>query len=484
MTVLHYVGAGTGEPALLPTRGLDLLRRAGVVLAEAPLPPALTSALRDDVVLLERGVGAAAVHRLPPGAGLLVRWVLGDPFARRDVLEEIRAAASEGLSFEVVPPLPAALAAAVHAGVPLVGDLLVGGDAGAGRSFQEEAGHRAAVVQDGGLLLLPLEARQLEEAAGALIRAGVGPGEPALAVFQPALPDQRAVSGTLEELPAAVRRTGSDGPCVLIVGRETGTRGPLAWFEKRPLLGRRIVVTRPREQAASLEARLAELGAVPVRAPMIRIAPPPEPGPLRAAAEDVERFDWIVFTSVNGVSRFWQALRGAGKDARALGGARLACIGPATAKALATQGVRADVVPAAYVAESLLEAMVAQGVAGARVLLPRAAGARSVLPAGLSSAGASVVEVEAYRAIPDEAGAAELRGLLEGGRLDAVTFTSSSTVERFVDAVGPGTGRAIVACIGPVTAATARALGLDPEIVAEEHTVEGLLEALTRWPGW
>ncbi len=249
--------------------------------------------------------------------------------------------------------------------------------------------------------------------------------------------------------------------------------------DPKPLAGRRVVVTRPRAQASDFMAWLAAQGAEAVAFPAIRIVPPPDPAPLARAAAEARSFDWLVFTSVNGVERFCEALTKAGLDSKALSRARVAAIGPATAAALRQRGMRVDVVPERYVAESVVDALAAAGELRARrVLLPRAAGAREVLPQRLAQLGALVTEVEAYRAVADADAATDLRGRLATGTIDAVTFTSSSTVRSFVEAVGTELGGAAVACIGPVTADTARELGLPVTIVATEHTIPGLENAL------
>lgn len=252
--------------------------------------------------------------------------------------------------------------------------------------------------------------------------------------------------------------------------------------DERPLSGKRVVVTRARAQAADFIAWLETQGAEAIAFPTIRIVAPADPKPLAAAATRAGDYDWIVFTSVNGVEHFWAALSEAGLGTRALAGVRLAAIGPATADALAAHGVLADVVPQEYVAEAVVAAVTAAAdVRGARILLPRAAEARDVLPDELRAAGGSVDDVEAYRTVAESGdAAAEMERRLRAGEIDVVTFTASSTVRGFVDSVGTEIAGAIVACIGPITAGTARELGLDVAVVAEEHTIPGLEAALLR----
>jgi uroporphyrinogen III methyltransferase/synthase len=236
---------------------------------------------------------------------------------------------------------------------------------------------------------------------------------------------------------------------------------------------------RAREQAGELVRLLEARGASVRELPMIRIEPPADPGPLRRAVRSVDSFDWVVFLSVNGVEGFWRELRAAGLDARALAASRVACVGPGTAAALARRGVAPAVVPEEYVAEALLEALArAEALSGKRILLPRGAGGRAVLPEGLRALGAEVTEVEVYRTVPEVEHAAELRELLRAGAVDALVFTSPSTVGSFVASVGVDPGRAVVAAIGPVTARAAAARGLAVHVCAAEHTMAGLVEAL------
>lgn len=247
----------------------------------------------------------------------------------------------------------------------------------------------------------------------------------------------------------------------------------------RPLAGRTVMITRPRAQADSMAEALRALGAEVVLFPTIRIVDPADPEPLRAAVREADRFDWIVFTSVNGVERFWRELRDQGGDTRRLGGVSLCAIGPATAAAIELEGARADVVPDEYVAEAVVAALTAENdLRGSRILLPRAEIARPVLPEALTERGAEVVEVAAYRTVPDDREAHEARRRIEAGEVDLITFTSSSTVRNFVDLLGARTGGARVASIGPITSRTARELGLTVDIEARAFTVEGLLGAI------
>ncbi|MBA2669777.1 MAG: uroporphyrinogen-III synthase [Gemmatimonadetes bacterium] len=250
---------------------------------------------------------------------------------------------------------------------------------------------------------------------------------------------------------------------------------------KQPLAGRRVIVTRPRAQAAEFVNTLETSGAEVIEFPTIRIIDPEKPEEFHAAVLGVDGFDWIVFTSVNGVERFWRELRRTGRDTESIAGISFCAIGPATAAAIGREGGVAELMPEEYVAEAVVEALSARSeLRGARILLPRAAEARSVLPDSLRERGAEVVEVAAYQSVPDAAEANTVRVLLDRRQVDLITFTASSTVRNFVDAVGIDIGDALVASIGPITTATARDAGLSVQIEAAEYTVPGLMAAIVR----
>ncbi len=260
---------------------------------------------------------------------------------------------------------------------------------------------------------------------------------------------------------------------------ESWTPAPLTRFSRDPLRGKTVVVTRARPQAGEFTALLRALGASVIEFPTIRIGEAPDPDALRAAAGRVASYDWVVFTSVNGVERFWSALRSAGADTSSFGGARVCAIGPATAAALETRGIRPDLVPSEFVAEATVQALASSGeLADRRILLPRAEIARATLPDGLRACGALVDEVAAYRTEPDGADADGVRERLHAGEIDLITFTASSTVRNFVDLLGPKMAGAEVASIGPITSRTARDLGLPVHVEAAEYTIPGLTEAI------
>lgn len=489
--MVYLIGTGPGDPSLLTVRGAELLRRADAVVWDASVGERVLDAIRADA---RRAWAGDAFPEAVGGGVEVAGWVVdaaargevvvrlygGDPFLTEEGVGEALALARAGISFEVVPGVAAGVAAAALAGIPVA----------AGRSGVLAVGTEAVAAIGGMADTVVLEVKAAEVRGVVEALACENSGAAVAVVARGGTPQQRTITGSAAEVVARVEREGLTGRVVVIVGEGVRLREPLNWFEARPLFGRRVVVTRARAQAADLVVALEDLGAEVDQFPMIRIVPPADPAPLRRAVEGLGGYDWIVFTSVNGVERFWEALEGEGLDARALGGVRVACVGPATAAALELRGVRADVVPTTAVGEAVVGAMEAAGASlvGARVLLPLAAGARDVVERGLAAVGARADRVEAYRTVPDATGAERLREKLDASEVDVITFTSPSAVETFVASVGRDTGRAVIAVIGPVTAEAARKHGLPVDVEAAEHTTAGLVAALARHfgrePGW
>jgi uroporphyrinogen III methyltransferase/synthase len=490
---VHLVGAGPGDPGLLTVRALEVLRRADVVVydrlsQESLLDLAPAGAERIDVGkapghvrLPQEGINALLVERGRRGE-TVVRLKGGDPFVFARGGEEAAALAEAGVPFEVVPGITSAIAVPAYAGIPVTlrhsstSVTIVTGheEPGAGDGTVDWE----AVARVGGTIVVLMGVARIGRIAAALVAAGRSPDTPVAAVQWGTRPEQRTVRATL----ATIGDHELGTPSTIVIG-EVAARD-LAWFENRPLFGRRIVVTRAREQASELVARLAALGAAVVEVPAIAVAEPADGGAALAAAVDrlaAGAYDWLVLTSPNGARRLLAALRAAGRDARALGATRLAAIGPGTAEVLAAANLVADLVPPRFVAESLLTSFPTTGdgdVATGRVLLARAAVARDVLPDGLAERGWKVDVVEAYRTEPvplDERAAAALADA------EIVTFTSSSTVTNLLASAGTGAVPPVVAAIGPITAATARDHGLTVDVEAEVHSLDGLVDALCAW---
>ena len=476
MTV-YLVGAGPGDPGLITVRGAELLRQAGVVvhdrLSDASLldlaPP---GAERIDVGKAPGGpvaqdqINALLVERGRAGQEV-VRLKGGDPFVFGRGGEEAAVLLEAGVPFEVVPGITSAVAVPAYAGVPVT-------HRGLSTSFTVVTGHSrhspdrdidwASLARAGGTLVVLMGVAHRAELAAQLLAGGLPADTPVAAVRWGTRPNQQTVRTTLERLPDLVL----EPPVTMVIGRVAAL--DLRWFEDRPLLGRRVVVCRARDQASALSERLRRLGAEAVEVPTLEIAGPADGGAaLAAAAAAVRAYGWVAFTSTNAVERLFAHVR----DARALGDVRVAAIGPGTAAALSARGVVADLVPATSVAEALVDAFGAHEPS--RILLPQAAAARPVLADGLRAAGWEVTTVEAYRTVPTTPAADVLAA---AAKADAIAFTSSSTVENYLDAAGPDAAPPLVVSIGPITSETARRRGLQVAAEAIEHNLDGLITAI------
>jgi uroporphyrinogen III methyltransferase/synthase len=494
---VYLVGAGPGDPALITVRGLQLLSRADVVIHDALVSPALLRAARQDAERIDAGkkpgercptqsaINQLMVSRARRGRRV-VRLKGGDPCLFGRAGEEAEALVRAGVAFEVVPGVTAALGAAAAAGIPLTHRRLASSVVLA--TGHEDPGKPAGSIDWKALagadtLVLYMGVKRLEGAVSRLVAAGMDPGAPAALVRWATRPDQQVIAGPLKSIPGRARKAGIGPPAVLIVGRVVRLRRRLDWAGRRPLSGRTIVVTRAKEQSRPFSELLEEAGARVLEAPAIRLAPPPSWAPLDAALRRLEIYRIIIFTSPNGVERFFARLAGRGIDVRDLKGIEFVAIGPATAAAITARGIRVAAVPEEYRAEGLLKTL--RSVEGARILIPRAAVARDILPRILRKRGARVDVVPVYRTLPAREGMREVSAALRAGEVDLITFTSSSTVARFIDRFrGPGERARIravpVAAIGPITARSARGRGLRVAVMPRESTIPALAAAIVR----
>jgi len=495
------VGAGPGDPGLITVAGVDVLSRAEVVIYDRLVSPRLLDLAPPKAERIFAGkhgqeqggsgfsqqqINDLLVARAREGKHV-VRLKGGDPFVFGRGGEEAEALAAAGIPFEVVPGVSSAIAAPAYAGIPVTHRRM-------SSSFTVVTGHEdpekpesaidwARIAKGADTLVILMGGANLEEIMKRLADSGRAPDEPVAVVRWGTTPDQRVIAGSIADVAIRVAEAGLTPPLVTVVGPVVRLRDTLRWFDNRPLFGKRVLVTRAAEQAGVLSHALAEAGAEPIELPAIEIVPRVDRKALRQALDrlDAAEYDWLVFSSVNGVDIFFDELRRANKDARALGRARVCAIGPATAIALARHGVHADLVPERYLAEGVVEALSAQDVAGKRVLWPRARGARRALVVGLERLGAAVDELPLYSAaVPREVDAGAM-ARLRAGEVDIVTFASSSAVRnllKMLDGDRTPLEKPLIACIGPVTAATARRLGLRVDVEAPEHTIEGLLAAL------
>jgi uroporphyrinogen III methyltransferase/synthase len=479
---VYLVGAGPGDPGLLTVRGAELLRTAEVIvhdrLADASLLDLAPSGARRIDVGKEPGgpieqdhINALLIREGQAGRKV-VRLKGGDPFVFGRGGEEILALQAAGVPFEVVPGITSAVAVPAYAGVPVT-------HRGLSTSFTVVTGHSRhavdretnweALAEAGGTIVVLMGVAHRAAIAARLLAGGLAPDTPVLAVHWGTRPEQVAVRTRLDQLGA----TPLEPPVTLVIGAVAHLE--LDWYQRRPLFGRQIVVTRAQSQAGTLSTRLRDLGARPIEMPTIRIEPPADGGlALQHAAGRVRegQYDWVVFSSTNAV----EALLGHLTDARSFGSTRLAAVGPGTADTLAGWRLVADLVPDRAVAEGLLDAFPRPPRPGARVLLPRAAAGREVLTDGLAAAGWDVDAVTAYRTVGVSLTGSEREAVAAA---DAICFASASAVTSFLAAAGdPGILPAVVVCIGPTTASAAAAAGVEVTAVADPHTIPGLVAAL------
>ena len=488
---VYLVGAGPGDPGLMSVRSLELIAVADAIFYDRLIPPGALAGARKDAELVYVGKqpGVPSVPQEEIGERLVaaaregktvVRLKGGDPFVFGRGGEEGEALREAGVEFEVVPGITAGVAATAYAGIPVThrddasAVAFVTGHEDPEKT--ESALDWEALARFPGTLVFYMGVKQLPENAAALIAAGRDPEEPAAAIERGTMPGQRTVTATLGTLAEAVEREAVKAPALIVVGEVARRREQLGWLERRPLHGRRVVVTRARAQASGLARTLRELGADVVELPAIRIEPRTESPAVRDAVARLGDYSLVCLTSPNGVHLLFEAMQAAGHDARALAGATVAAIGPGTARALAARGIAADVVPDRFVAEALVEALAEIEVEGRKVMVARAADARDVLPDALRERGAEVDVVPLYETVREQPEESEIERAQEA---DYVTFTSSSTVTNLLEALGdrfPKSAR--IVSIGPVTSETARTAGLEVAVEAEQHDIDGLLDAL------
>jgi uroporphyrinogen III methyltransferase / synthase len=476
-----FVGAGPGDAGLLTARALELIAAADVILYDRLIPAEALAGARSEAEL--RYVGKEGGGPFVPqeetealmlerarGGALVVRLKGGDPFVFGRGGEEALALRAAGIAFEVVPGITAGIAAAGYAGIPVTHRGLASAvaliTAHEDPQKPEHALDWHALAAFPGTLVFYMGVRTLPTLTARLIDAGRPGQEPAAVVARGTLPDQKTVLGTLATIAHDAASAGVRAPAITVVGDVAALHAELDWRAAGPLAGATVVVTRARAQASALAARLRALGALVLEAPAIRTAA------TRDALPPVGAYDLICVTSANGVHELFERLAERGEDARALAGARVAAIGPGTARALREHGVIADVVPERFVAEGLIEALA--GIDFSHVLIARAAAARDVLPDGLRARGAAVDVVSLYETLAEPIDPALAPAIAQA---DYLTFTSSSTVRFFLGSAQPGPETRIVS-IGPVTSAALHEHGMSMHVEAARHDIDGLLEAI------
>lgn len=489
---VYLVGAGPGDPGLLTLKGRECLQRAQVVIYDRLLNPSLLCHAAESAELVfvgkERGRQALSqdqindllVERAKAG-NTVVRLKGGDPYVFGRGGEEALSLAQAAVPFEIVPGVTSAVAAASYAGIPVT-------HRGLATTFTVVSGSEDPsksnssvrwdlLAKAGGTLVVMMGLAVIGRIAEELQRHGMDPDTPAAMIQWGTWSKQKVVTGTLQDIAGKGEEAGLKPPVATVLGPVVGLRESIGWFDHRPLSGKRILITRSRTQASQLVRLLEEQGAEPVELPAIQVEPLDDYGALDRALLSLDQFRWTIFASTNAVEWVFNRLQANDRDARSFGGVAIGAIGPATAQALAQRGLNPDFVPVRSTSEAVLEELSSRQWKEVPVLLPAANIGRDALEKGLASMGARVERVAAYRTVQSAGMGQRAAAELENG-IDAVTFTSSSTVTNLVamlDSRKELLDGCPVICIGPTTAGTARKLGLRVDAVAQPHTVEGLV---------
>jgi uroporphyrinogen III methyltransferase/synthase len=496
---VYLVGAGPGDPGLITVKGLECLRKADVIIYDRLVDDSLLEEASPEIEKIYVGKGRACHAMEQKEINLLliskaregkkvVRLKGGDPFVLGRGGEEAEVLAANDIPFEVVPGVSSAYAVPAYAGIPVTHRRLAS-------SFTVITGHEDPEKGESSIywdristgsdtLVFLMGMGNLAQIVNKLIKNGRPPSTPAAVISQGTSPGQRTIVGTLEDIGSRAQKEGFEPPAVIVVGEVVKLREHLRWFDKLPLFGKRVLVTRAEHQTKELSRLLLERGAMPVEMPVIKISPPGTWKELDKAILNLGSYDWIIFTSVNAVEMFWKRLQSNNLDARQFGGIKIGAIGPATAKALEDKGLYPDYIPKTYTSQGFLKGLKKQDVVGRRVLLPRADIAGNELSDGLVKLGATVHQVTVYRTATVGNSSSQAKQMLLSGEIDVITFTSASTVNGLLDILGRKwevVKQARLACIGPNTAAALAYKGLKADIVAREHTMVGLVTAMEHY---
>lgn len=499
--MVYLVGAGPGDPGLITVKGRQCIQAADVLIYDYLAAPTLLAHVQPgcetiyvgkkggDHTLSQEGINDLIVAKAREGK-VVTRLKGGDPFIFGRGGEEAEVLVDAGIPFEIVPGVSSAIAAPAYAGIPLTHrnftSTLAFVTGHEDPTKEDTSIHWPSLARGIGTLVFLMGVKNLPRIVSQLRRHGRSGDTPVALVRWGTTNRQQTVTGTLDTIVDIVHQAGLKAPSIIVIGEVVKLRQTLKWFEKRPLLGKRVVVTRARAQAGDLVRKLADLGAQCLEVPTIEVVPPRDLAPLENAVASLSQYHWLVFTSVNGVTSFFECLFAQGLDSRSLGHLQTAAIGPATAKRLRHYGLHTDILPETYQAESVAEAFAHVDLQGRQVLLPRAKEARPVLPRELERMGAVVNEVVAYEthAVADHA--RQIHDDLQKGAIDMITFTSSSTVRNFISLLTSDDPARIladvrIACIGPITAETARTHGLKVDLTADTFTISGLCNAIVAY---
>jgi len=493
---VYLVGAGPGDPQLITVKGLKCIEEADVIVYDRLVNDRLLEAAHPDVKRIYVGKSSGGhtmsqaeindllVSKAKEGK-TVVRLKGGDPFVFGRGGEEAEALADRGIPFEIVPGVTSAMAVPAYAGIPVThrglasSMAIVTGHEDPAKGESSIAWEKLATCADTLVFLMGIE--HLPQIVEQLLANGTPPTTPVALISEGTGPRQQTIIGTLADIAAEAAKNNFTPPAVVVVGNVVSLRDKLRWFDNQPLFGKRVLVTRPRHQASRLSKLLAQQGADPIEMPTIAIKPMPDYQELDKALARLSHYAWVMFTSANGVDAFLDRLLRQGLDARELKGIKICAIGPATARALAQHGLAVDYVPNKYTSDNIIEGLADKNIPGKRILLPRAEEARPELVEGLGRLGALVDEIPVYRTVQPQETLSRGKQMLMDGEIDVTTFTSSSTVRNLISLLGrdwQSVNNTTVACIGPVTAAAAVDSGLTVDVVAREHTIPGLVQAI------
>ncbi|TCS83471.1 uroporphyrinogen-III C-methyltransferase [Tepidibacillus fermentans] len=496
---VFLVGAGPGDPKLITLRGIEAIEQADVIVYDRLAHPSLLKYVKkgaekiyvgkrpDHHTLQQEEINQLLVDKALAGH-IVTRLKGGDPTIFGRVGEEAESLAEHDIPFEIVPGITSAIAVPAYAGIPVTHRHFTS-------SLAIVTGHEDPTKNESnidwaklstatGTLIFLMGVANLPLIQKKLIEHGRDENTPIALIRYGTRVEQKTVVGTLKDIVQRVEEAKLTSPAIIIIGEVVTLREKLQWFEKKPLFGKRILVTRARSQASELSSLIQELGGEPVEFPVIKIVPPKDSSGYNQAIQQLEQFDWVIFTSVNGVQSFFDKLKEMRVDIRKMTKARIAAIGPKTAQLLEEKGLIVDVLPQEFRAEGLLDSIKDQLQPAQKVLLPRADIARKILPEQLREKGLEVVEIDAYETVIDAENKDEILELLKEKKIDIITFTSSSTVRNFVEAFKEEPLQELLegvtlASIGPITTDTATSLGLNVTVTADEYTIPGLVKAIS-----
>jgi len=492
---VYIVGAGPGDPELITVKGARCLLRADVIVHDYLVGKEIVRRAGKNTRLVYVGkiggnhsISQENLNKLLVEEALkgntVVRLKGGDPFIFGRGGEEAEFLEEKGIPFEVIPGITSAISVPAYAGIPLTHRKITSTLAFiTGHEDPEKAESRINWEKISSIetIVFLMGVRNLSGIASNLMENGRSPDTPVALIRWGTTPDQETLTGTLGDIAALAKEKGFLAPAVFVVGNVVNLREKLGWFEKKSLFGKGVVITRPEEQAEELTSLLRDEGARVISFPTIRIEPPEDYDDLDRAIKNIEKYQWIVFTSANGVRFFFDRFRELRNDIRDLKGIKMCTIGPATRARVEGYGIRVDLVPEEYVSDSVVEAFRGISVAGANILLPRAEIAGDIIPDGLSEMGAHVDVATAYRTTGSGEDGETIRELMNSGKVDVITFTSPSTVINFMDIIGKETpipNHIKIACIGPVTENACRKAGLGVDIMQGPYSIPGLVDAI------